>query len=632
MLSFISIISLLFVRGVLALLVDITEPAINIFTIKTIERYNITYVPNNGSSNITNQVIENHPIGTFPNIGEYNDCENSTGTYDERICTYAYEFEGWYKEATFENEVTESFVPTSDMTLYAKWNKIYFRHAEPTTFTGNSFIDTEIMLFNQTNAARDFIVTFVVDTLGENQENRAAIFADMYEKNDPYQGVQFRWFNNRYNVNANVRGNKKNTGVNYTPGNKVILKRIDGVFSYSLDGGATYTNYQNFSNFTDYFDVNATFGGQYDADGNGWRYFKGTLSDMKVEILDPSKYTIHFNSNGGTGTMLDQEIEIGAPVALSPCTFTRDGYKFKSWNTRADGTGTTYTNKQVVNSIGHSNEVVNLYAIWEAAEYYYIHFDANGGTGTMPNQRFIIGDNTTQSLNQYAFTRDGYVFRNWNTNADGSGTTYEDMQEITSDLTTTPNTTINLYAQYYRKAYSYEGTYTFDGIDDYIDTGVNIFAQNTMNKDFEIGFTINYVDPDNAILGQEQPTILNCKDESNPLWPGFVVRLPDGSANSIRIMYKWNGVNGQTSAQKASLSPNNVPIDIIFKRQGDDITVRYKYGNTDSGDLALYNQTSWTLNQYFPDNVTFGSNYNDQHNPDRFFKGTLSNMYILIED
>ena len=624
---------MLFVKSVIALLVDITEPAVNIFTIKAVTKYNITYVPNNGSSNITNQANEHEPIGTFPSIGEYNDCENETGTYDERICTYAYEFIGWYKEPTFVNAVTEDFVPTSDMTLYAKWNKVYFRHTDPVTFTGNSFIDTKIMLFNQMNAERDFIVSFVVDTLDDNQTDRAAMFANMDETGDPWPGIQFRYFNNRYNVNANARGSRKNTPVNYTAGNKVVLKRVDGQFSYSLDGGATYTQYQNYSNFNDYFDVNATFGGQYDANGNGWRYFKGVLSDMKVELMDPSTYTIHYNANGGTGSMADQEIEIGVPAALSPCTFTREDYKFNSWNTKANGTGTTYTNKQVVNSIGHSDEVVNLYAIWDPAEYYYIHFDANGGTGTMPNQRFIIGDNATQTLNQYAFTREGYVFRNWNTASDGSGTTYEDMEEITNNLTTTPNTTITLYAQYFRKAYSYEGTYTFDGIDDYIDTGVNIYAQNTINKDFEIGFTINYVDPDNAILGYEQPTIVNCKDESNPLWPGFVVRLQDNKADSVRILYKWNTNLGQASAQKASISSNNVPIDIIFKRNGDDITVRYKYGNTDSGDLPLYNQTAnWTLNQYFPDNVTFGSNYNDQHNPDRFFKGTLSNMYILIEE
>ena len=206
------------------------------------------------------------------------------------------------------------------------------------------------------------------------------------------------------------------------------------------------------------------------------------------------------------------------------------------------------------------------------------------------------------------------------------------MQELTSDLTTTPNAIVTLYAQYYQKAYTYEGTYTFDGIDDYIETGVNVYTQNTINKDFEIGFTINSVHPDNATLHVDQATLINCKDESNPLWPGFVVRLPENNATNLRIMYKWNGVNGQASTQLASISANNAPIDIIFKRQNDVITVRYKYGNTDSDELELYNQSNWTLNQYFADNITFGSNYDDEHNPNRFFKGELSNMYILIEE
>jgi uncharacterized repeat protein (TIGR02543 family) len=57
-----------------------------------------------------------------------------------------------------------------------------------------------------------------------------------------------------------------------------------------------------------------------------------------------------------------------------------------------------------------------------------IHFDANGGTGTMNDQRF--GINASQALTANAFTRAGYTFDGWNTAADGSGTSYANLQSV----------------------------------------------------------------------------------------------------------------------------------------------------------------------------------------------------------
>lgn len=71
---------------------------------------------------------------------------------------------------------------------------------------------------------------------------------------------------------------------------------------------------------------------------------------------------------------------------------------------------------------------------------YTVTFDANGGSGTMQSQIFRPG--SMQALTANAFTREGYNFTNWNTKADGSGTSYSDGQQITivKDMT--------LYAQW----------------------------------------------------------------------------------------------------------------------------------------------------------------------------------------
>ena len=152
---------------------------------------------------------------------------------------------------------------------------------------------------------------------------------------------------------------------------------------------------------------------------------------------DSPLHNITFNSNGGTGTMPDQSIPENSSDNLDPNTFTRTGFVFASWNTNADGTGTTYADGANF-TMGISD--VTLYAQW--TPIYNVIFDGNGSnSGSMSNQAIVQGASANLTTN--AYTRTGYVFASWNTNADGTGTTYADGANFTmgtSDVT--------LYAQW----------------------------------------------------------------------------------------------------------------------------------------------------------------------------------------
>ena len=54
--------------------------------------------------------------------------------------------------------------------------------------------------------------------------------------------------------------------------------------------------------------------------------------------------------------------------ALTENGFTRTSYLFSSWNTKADGSGTEYTDKQVIKNLSATNGAkITLYAIWQPA-------------------------------------------------------------------------------------------------------------------------------------------------------------------------------------------------------------------------------------------------------------------------
>ncbi len=80
----------------------------------------------------------------------------------------------------------------------------------------------------------------------------------------------------------------------------------------------------------------------------------------------PAVYKVRFDTNGGTGTMADQSHTYDRKQALTANTFAREGYRFTGWNTRGDGKGKAFTDKQTVtNLLAHDGAVGVLYAQWE---------------------------------------------------------------------------------------------------------------------------------------------------------------------------------------------------------------------------------------------------------------------------
>jgi uncharacterized repeat protein (TIGR02543 family) len=90
-------------------------------------------------------------------------------------------------------------------------------------------------------------------------------------------------------------------------------------------------------------------------------------------VWEANTYAVSFSANGGESTMSSQTFTHGVEQALSANAFTREGYTFAGWATRADGE-VDYTARQSI-SVSTS---MTLYAVWEQATY--IVLDLSGGT------------------------------------------------------------------------------------------------------------------------------------------------------------------------------------------------------------------------------------------------------------
>jgi uncharacterized repeat protein (TIGR02543 family) len=58
-----------------------------------------------------------------------------------------------------------------------------------------------------------------------------------------------------------------------------------------------------------------------------------------------NKYTVKYNANGGTGTTASSTHTYGTAKALTANGFSKTGYNFIGWNTAANGSGTSYSDK-----------------------------------------------------------------------------------------------------------------------------------------------------------------------------------------------------------------------------------------------------------------------------------------------
>ena len=89
-------------------------------------------------------------------------------------------------------------------------------------------------------------------------------------------------------------------------------------------------------------------------------------ADANLEAVFEAVYTVTYDANGGTGTMTDENSPYtsGSTVTVLANAFTRDGYDFSEWNTKDDGSGSSYDPDDDKNNKFTITANTTLYAQW----------------------------------------------------------------------------------------------------------------------------------------------------------------------------------------------------------------------------------------------------------------------------
>ena len=114
--------------------------------------------------------------------------------------------------------------------------------------------------------------------------------------------------------------------------------------------------------------------------------YNANMAGIWVWNVDESKARVLFNGNGGavtidSVTLTDGETSVTTPT-INQCR--RNGYILTGWNTKADGSGTSYEPGVTRDEIAQYGKTVILYAQWQTTNdrYYEVrHYRENIGTG-----------------------------------------------------------------------------------------------------------------------------------------------------------------------------------------------------------------------------------------------------------
>lgn len=175
------------------------------------------------------------------------------------------------------------------------------------------------------------------------------------------------------------------------------------------------------------------------ANGTGTHYGTSATYNLNADVTLYAEwtaitFTITYRGNGNTGGTEGPDT-VGADGSTvttdnNSGALVKTGYRFSGWNTAANGTGTSYEDGVSIQITGD----LTLYAVWIPLSF-TLTFDDNFSTGgSVPA---VVTGYGTKTITNAAGTlaKTGYIFKGWNTQADGQGTRLGTTYNLIADVT-----------------------------------------------------------------------------------------------------------------------------------------------------------------------------------------------------
>ena len=323
-----------------------------------------------------------------------------------------YAFEGWYTDSNLTNKYDFNSKILSNITLYGKWAKDKY------TISFNSNGGTAVKSI--TNYYEEEVIEPSIPTkVGHT-------FTGWYKDEELTQLYTFStipsqniilyagWIKNKYIISFNSNGGTIVNSITKYYKEKLI-EPIPPVKE-----GYTFAGWYEDGKLTKKYLFDTVLAKDITL------YAKWNKNEVKKPVSPVNnKYTISFNSNGGT--TVNNIIGYYKDKLIEPAVPTRIGYTFVGWYE-----DTKLTKKYLFNTMPNKN--ITLYAKW-AKNKYVISFNSNGGNSIEQ----IILEYKKELKDLEIPTRKGYIFAGW----------FKD-QELTKEfnLKTMPSEDIILYAKW----------------------------------------------------------------------------------------------------------------------------------------------------------------------------------------
>lgn len=229
---------------------------------------------------------------------------------------------------------------------------------------------------------------------------------------DLYINVGALWGDKAVRYNTGAKSYDATTN-EYLKNNGNLPDDVNGVFAIGFDSTTEKRT--------------ATYTTEVTNAGKTTKLESGTIQNTPVSsTVAAGESAIEYVGNGATGgKYLNNTAKPGtATTTASASQFTRTGYTFTGWNTKADGTGTAY-NAGTAITYPTEGTTLTLYAQWKTSSH-TVTFDANGGS-TVASQTVEDKAKATKPTS----TRSGWTLDGWYLD----GKAYDFNTPVTRDIT-----------------------------------------------------------------------------------------------------------------------------------------------------------------------------------------------------